>query len=103
MVKEPRFCLTLPAWRRHGTRFESVLVCLRDPASVARSLQRRNRISIERAERLWLLHYERLLENARDLPVRDIYEVLGFLVVAFVRLGMDECVTDAVAGEVAAL
>lgn len=69
VVKDARFCLTLPAWRRHAGGIDGALVCLREPASVARSVERRNRISRARAERLWLEHNQRLLEALDGLPV----------------------------------
>lgn len=69
VVKDARFCLTLSAWRRHGGGIAGVLVCLREPASVARSLQRRNKISRAHAEQLWLEHNQRLLEELDGVPV----------------------------------
>lgn len=64
VVKENRFCLTLPAWLAHGTRIEALLVVVRRPAAVARSLRRRNKVSAKRAYSLWLTHNRRLLEVA---------------------------------------
>jgi len=69
VVKENRFCLTLPAWRQYATRFKQVIICLRDPADVVRSIQRRNRITQGIGYRLWLTHLERLLLHTADLPV----------------------------------
>lgn len=65
VVKENRFCLTLGAWLEQGTQVERILVVLREPAAVARSLQRRNHITRKKAYSLWLVHYQRLLETAR--------------------------------------
>lgn len=77
VVKETRFCLTLPAWREQGAIIDGVLICLRHPRDVARSLQRRNRISSRIAYGLWQQHLERVLEHTQDIPTRFIrYESL---------------------------
>ena len=73
IVKECRFCLTLPAWTEHGAHIDGLLICLRDPIAVARSLQKRNRITLKRGFNLWLLHNERLLKHAGDIPLRFVY------------------------------
>lgn len=72
-VKDCRFCLTLPAWTKHDAPIDRMLVCLRDPIAVVHSVRKRNRITLRYAYRLWLLHYERLLENARRIPLWFIY------------------------------
>lgn len=69
IVKETRFCLTLPAWLSHGAEVKRILVCLREPASVVRSLQRRNWITRGLGYRLWLAHVRRLIEQAGDIPL----------------------------------
>lgn len=69
VLKETRFCLTLPAWVAHGAHVDAVLVCLREPIQVAHSLRKRNRISLRRGLGLWHLHIERLLANTAALPV----------------------------------
>jgi len=75
VVKETRFCLTLPAWLRHGTNVSKLLVCLRSPRRVAESLRKRNKIPIWFGEHLWRVHNERLFENTRGLDVHVlIYE-----------------------------
>ncbi len=68
IVKENRFCLTLPAWLQHGATVDGLVICLRHPTAVARSLRRRNWITIGLAYRLWTTHLERLLEHSRDIP-----------------------------------
>ena len=72
VVKETRFCLTLPAWRAHGASIDGLAICLRHPADVARSLRRRNRIPRSIAYRLWQTHLERLLEHSKDIPRRFV-------------------------------
>jgi hypothetical protein len=67
VVKENRFCLTLPAWQTYGDLKPRLLICLRSPWSVARSLQKRNKITVNRGYRLWVQHNQRLLENCRGL------------------------------------
>jgi hypothetical protein len=72
-VKETRFCLTLPAWLKYGANIDRVLICLREPIQVAKSIQKRNHSTIGHALNLWHLHNTRLLENAADLPKWYIY------------------------------
>lgn len=69
VVKDTRFCLTLPAWRAYGARIDGVLVCLRDPLAVAGSLRKRNRISIRRGLSLWLVHMQRLMAATSGMRV----------------------------------
>ena len=73
VVKDPRFCLTLPAWQDHEARIHGVLVCLRDPIAVLGSLRKRNRTTPGHAFRLWLQHNQRVLENTEDVPVWYLY------------------------------
>ena len=70
VVKENRFCLTLPAWLDQGAEIERILVVLREPSEVALSLKRRNRVTLKRGLDLWLEHNRRLLDVAarHDLP-----------------------------------
>lgn len=63
VVKDPRFCLTLPAWLAHGARVDWVIVCLRHPLAVAQSLWRRNRLPFFFSYHLWQVHLERLLSQ----------------------------------------
>lgn len=67
-VKDPRFCLTLRAWEPFVS---SVVVCLRHPDPVARSLHRRQRIPRKLALRFWDYHAEGLL----DLPAEEVLYV----------------------------
>ncbi|NQU08194.1 MAG: hypothetical protein HQ583_06495 [Candidatus Abyssubacteria bacterium] len=73
VVKEARFCLTLPAWLRYGPRIDGVLVCLREPIQAARSIQKRNFTTIKHALDLWYIHNTRLLENAEGIPTWFVY------------------------------
>jgi hypothetical protein len=73
IVKETRFCLTLPAWLKYGAQIDRVLVCLRDPIQVARSIQRRNLTTLGHALHLWYIHNSRLLENAKEMPIWFVY------------------------------
>jgi hypothetical protein len=65
LVKDPRFLFTAPAWEDQGTRFSHVLVSLREPADVAISMQRRNRLPRFLAMRMIAEHYRRLLQFTR--------------------------------------
>lgn len=52
LLKDPRFSLTLPVWLEY---FQNplVIVCLRNPLEVSRSLQRRNGFSIYKSLAIW--------------------------------------------------
>jgi hypothetical protein len=73
VVKETRFCLTLPAWLKYGAQIDKILVCLRDPIQVARSIQRRNFTTIGHALDLWYIHNSRILENSKGIPLAFVY------------------------------
>jgi hypothetical protein len=66
-VKDPRFCVTLPAWReRDGV--ERVLVVIRRPTPCAASMQRRNGMARRHGLTLWRLHYGTILRQMVGLP-----------------------------------
>jgi len=73
VVKETRFCLTLPAWLEHGASIDRIIVCLRDPIDVAASLRKRNHITTALGLRLWRVHNERLLTHVADIPHWFVY------------------------------
>src|SRR5262245_7365014 len=53
--KDPRTCLTAPFWQQLMPAAKYV-VCVRNPADVARSLERRNACPIEKGGALWLAY-----------------------------------------------
>lgn len=63
IIKETRYSLTLPAWLKYGLTVDRVLVCLREPIQVAKSIQKRNYTLIRHGLWLWQVHNQRLLEN----------------------------------------
>jgi hypothetical protein len=65
--KDPRTCLTLPFWQDLIGSMRYVL-CLRNPCAVVASLGRRDGISSERAERLWLTHVQSSLAHTSGQP-----------------------------------
>jgi len=66
-VKDVRFCLTLSAWRQ-VVPVDKVVVCLRHPTEVARSLHKRQRYPIWLGYRFWDYHIRSLLEQLDGLP-----------------------------------
>jgi hypothetical protein len=66
-VKDPRFCLTLPAWSQ---AVDDCVVCLRPPAEVALSLKRRQHVPLPVGFRFWDRHAQGLLDHA---PARSLY------------------------------
>ena len=69
LIKETRFCLTLPAWQKYSSHINKILVCIREPYRVALSVKKRNKMPISKGLSLWYLHNQRLLENAGDIPL----------------------------------
>lgn len=69
VVKDTRFCLTLPAWLEADAPVTRIVVCLRNPWSVSRSLQTRNWIPLHLGYRLWIEHNRRLLQHAAGIPL----------------------------------
>lgn len=71
VIKETRFCLTLPAWLECGAKVDRILICLRDPIQVARSIQKRNHTTLSHGYYMWRLHNDRILRHANtgNIPV----------------------------------
>jgi hypothetical protein len=63
--KEPRASLFLPFWRRAIPNMD-FLICLRNPLEVAKSLQARNRMSVEHGAWLWYLYTLRSLRDTQQ-------------------------------------
>lgn len=75
VIKETRFCLTLPAWLKYGAHVDGLLIVLRDPVQVARSIQKRNHTFLRHGYYMWRVHNERILAHAGadDIPVWFVY------------------------------
>jgi hypothetical protein len=67
-VKDVRFCLTLDAWRPF-VPIDRVVVCLRHPGEVVRSLRSRQRYPLWLGYRFWNYHVRSLLRQIEGLPV----------------------------------
>ena len=65
--KDPRTCLTLPFWQDLIGSVRYVL-CVRNPCAAMASLSRRDGMSSERAERLWLTHVQSSLVHTSGQP-----------------------------------
>lgn len=90
--KDPRTCFTLPLWRKLLPNLK-VIVIVRDPGSVATSLQRRGGYSTQAfGLRLWQRHYEELLavlagsdflvlqyDEFFDCPEQELDRILAYL------------------------
>ena len=66
-IKDPRLCFLLPFWRAHAGDVH-VVVCIRKPEAVARSLSRRNGLSPAYGAALWELYTLAALKNSDKLP-----------------------------------
>jgi glycosyltransferase involved in cell wall biosynthesis/GT2 family glycosyltransferase len=80
-VKDPRFCVLLPFWRRvfaHCGTGEAYVLCLRHPNDVAESLFRRNQQSHEKFIWLWISHVLTAVTNLKgaDRLVVDYEDLL---------------------------
>jgi len=60
--KDPRAALTLPFWRSVWGDL-TVIVTLRNPLEAARSLHRRDGMTIDQGIALWSVHYRSILEH----------------------------------------
>src|SRR5258706_8041773 len=89
--KDPRNSITLPFWERFLPQLP-VVVCVRNPLEVVRSLQRRNHLSFELGVGLWKTYAESVLQNTSpetrivthyesffSNPEAEIRRLLGFL------------------------
>ncbi len=65
--KDPRTCLTLPFWQQLVGPIRYVLL-FRSPSEVIASLDRRNGMSAQKAERLWLAHVHAALAHTSGQP-----------------------------------
>jgi hypothetical protein len=69
--KDPRTIRLLPFWRRalrDSKAEDAYVVVIRNPLSVAASLNRRQGMDMLRAQRLWLAHMVPFLDEIRDRP-----------------------------------
>ncbi len=74
-IKDPRTSLLIPAWRHAAVRLGLSLravICIRDPRDVCWSLVWRDGPSVgmtwSRAQRLWMRHYQDLLNGLGEIP-----------------------------------
>jgi hypothetical protein len=66
--KDPRACLTLPAWLRAWESAPVAVMAFRHPVAVAKSLAARNRFSLRHGLALWEIYNTQALWNLRELP-----------------------------------
>jgi hypothetical protein len=68
VIKDPRFCSTLPVWRRRG-QIDAIVFCYRHPRQVAASLNRAYGAPEWVGLRAWRIRSEAFLRSAVGLPV----------------------------------
>jgi hypothetical protein len=66
-VKDPRLSFFLPFWKAAAPS-SSVVICVRNPASVALSLNTRNDIALPYGAAIWELYTIAALKNSRRMP-----------------------------------
>ncbi|MGB5832401.1 MAG: glycosyltransferase [Thiohalocapsa sp.] len=67
VMKEPRLCVTLPAWLPL-LHYPVCLICVRDPVEIAQSLEARNGIPVPVGIALAQTYYRRLVSATTHLP-----------------------------------
>ena len=67
LIKDPRFSITLPAWMGH-LKDPVVIMLIRHPEAVARSLWERDHIFMSLGYELWSLYTRAALSNIKGLP-----------------------------------
>ena len=70
--KDPRTCLTLPFWKQILPPIHYV-ICMRSPAEVAASLEKRDGFSVEKSIRLWQIYTGAAIEQTAGLPRHFIF------------------------------
>jgi len=108
LVKETRFCLTMPAWIAEGAKFEKVIICLRHPFEVANSIQKRNHTILKHGYYLFNVHNERILQHTqqanskiwivsyanllkKDHAQNEIEGALDFMEIKYSKEDLDQC------------
>jgi hypothetical protein len=66
-LKDPRLCLTFPAWRPL-LEVPLAVLAYRDPVEIAVSLQKRNKLPLDYAIALWEYYAVSLLNATQDVP-----------------------------------
>ncbi len=70
IIKDPRLCITLDLWKKYYPNLKAVVICFRNPLSVAASLEKRGQgISLENGLKLWYTYNKQLIENIKGIPV----------------------------------
>jgi GT2 family glycosyltransferase len=74
-VKDPRLCILLPVWleaARTAGFSTSLLVAVRNPLDVAKSIERRNNYTLDKGLSLWLSYNFRLLATLVDVAAEPL-------------------------------
>lgn len=74
VIKDPRLSLTLPLWLKHCPGIDCVVVCVRNPLSVAGSLRKRDGFALNAGLWLWFQYNARLLEALGDRVLFNVGE-----------------------------
>lgn len=70
-LKEPRFCLTFPLWRKY-LELPIIIYIYRNPYEVAKSLHERNEFPIDYGVAMWEKYNSFALQNIKSLPTYGI-------------------------------
>jgi hypothetical protein len=71
VIKDPRLSFTLPCWAVHFSK-PLVILMVRDPASVAASLKKRDAIPLELGRELWRRYNVAALDRVQGTPHRIV-------------------------------
>ncbi|MCP4268494.1 MAG: hypothetical protein GY777_23435 [Candidatus Brocadiaceae bacterium] len=69
IAKDPRMCLTIGLWKQYCPIVENIIFCLRNPISVAKSLQQRNSIPTDYGMNLWYMYVSRFFQDIGKTPI----------------------------------
>jgi hypothetical protein len=67
LCKDPLFCLTLAAWRDAWPELRRAVFCLRHPAEVAASMDKRYGTGFDESLRIWSEYSRRFIENSEGM------------------------------------
>lgn len=69
VLKDPRFCITLPLWRKVLAPQPCAVLIVRDPLDVAKSLQVRDRFPLTLGLAIWARYIHQSMKTLAGMPV----------------------------------
>lgn len=66
LFKDPLLCITYHLWEKRWPQLNRVIFCLRNPLSVAQSMQKRYKFSLDYGFTVWLTYVNRFFESEKQ-------------------------------------